>query len=123
LFTKNGKSLTAKGVKPICLFQQIFQSTYLFGAFWPINGASFLLELPFCNSDTFQLFLNEFSIQNPNELKIMILDNGAFHKAKRLVMPKTLYLYFCLHSAPKLIRLKKYGQSLRDPLLTKYTKH
>jgi len=54
LFTKNGKALTAKGVKPICPFHQVFKSTYLFGAFSPINGDKFLLELPFCNNDTFQ---------------------------------------------------------------------
>jgi hypothetical protein len=35
LFTKNGKALTAKGVKPICPFHQVFKSTYLFGAFSP----------------------------------------------------------------------------------------
>jgi len=44
-----------------------------------------------CNSMLFQLFLNEFSKQNPEELKLMVLDNGAFHKAKRLVIPKMLF--------------------------------
>ena len=102
MFTKNGKALTAKGVKPICPFQQVFQSTYLFGAFSPINGASFLLELPFCNTDNFQLFLNEFSNQNPTELKIIVLDNGAFHKAKRLIIPTNIILIFLPPFSPEL---------------------
>ncbi len=68
LFTKAGRTLTAKGVKPICKFQQVFLSTYLFGAFSPINGDSFLMELPFCNGNTFQLFLDQFSMQNEQEL-------------------------------------------------------
>jgi transposase len=102
LFTKNGRALTAKGVKPICPFQQVFQSTYLFGAFSPINGASFLLELPYCNTDTFQLFLNQFSAQSPDELKIMVLDNGAFHKAKRLIIPKNILLIFLPPFSPEL---------------------
>ena len=80
MFTKNGKALSAKGVKPICPFQQVFKSTYLFGAFSPVNGNKFLLEMPFCNTDTFQSFLNEFSEYEPEEFKIMVLDNGAFHK-------------------------------------------
>ncbi len=60
LFTRNGRSLTAKGVKPICSFQQVFKSSYLFGAFSPITGASFMLEMPQCNTANFQVFLDEF---------------------------------------------------------------
>jgi transposase len=102
LFTKNGKALTAKGVKPICPFQQIFQSTYLFGAFSPIDGNSFLLELPHCNSNNFQIFLDEFSQETPNEFKLMVLDNGAFHKAKSLNIPSNIGLLFLPPYSPEL---------------------
>ena len=102
LFTRNGKALTAKGVKPICPFHQIFKTTYLFGAFSPINGDSFLLELPACNSDTFQIYLNEFSLQNPNEFKIIGLDNGAFHKAAALTIPENMALLFLPPYSPEL---------------------
>ena len=84
--------MTAKGVQPVCPFQQVFQSTYLFGAFSPLTGDSFLLELPYCNTDSFELFLNKFSLQNPNEFKVIVPDNGAFHKAKRLQTPKDIVL-------------------------------
>ena len=90
MFTRNGKALTAKGVKPICPFQQVFKSLYLFGAFSPINGDQFLLEMPNCDAINFQLFLNEFSAQNPTEFKIIVLDNGAFHKAKSLIIPTNI---------------------------------
>ena len=43
--------------------------------------------MPGCNSDNFQIFLNEFSLQNPTEFKIIVLDNGAFHKEKALIIP------------------------------------
>jgi hypothetical protein len=85
LFTRNGKCLTAKGVKPICPFQQVFKSLFLFGAFSPITGDQFLLEMPECNTNTFQIYLNEFSKSNPDEFKIIVLDNGAFHKATSLI--------------------------------------
>jgi transposase len=102
LFTKNGKALTASGVKPICPFQQVFQSLYLFGAFSPITGDHFLLEMPFCNGQTFQIFLNEFSLHNPEELKIIVLDNGAFHKAKKLIVPENIILIFLPPYSPEL---------------------
>jgi len=102
LFTKNGRALTAKGVKPICPFQQVFQSLYLFGTFSPINGARFMLELPNCNSINFQLFLDEFAKQNSDELKVMVLDNGAFHKAISLKIPENIILIFLPPYSPEL---------------------
>ncbi|AYD48139.1 transposase [Arachidicoccus soli] len=49
---------------------------------------------PFCNADIFQLYLDEFSKQNPNEFKIIVLDNGAFHKAKVLKVPNNIAFIF-----------------------------
>jgi transposase len=115
LFTKNGRALTAKGVKPICPFQQVFQSVYLYGAFSPVNGNHFMLELPQCNSMLFQLFLNEFSKQNPEELKLMVLDNGAFHKAKKLVIPQNIIVIFLPPYSPELNPAEKiWAQFKRD---------
>lgn len=89
-------------MKPICPFQQVFQSTYLFGAFSPINGKSFLLELPFCNNDTFQIYLDEFSKQDSDEFKIIVLDNGAFHKSTALKVPSNIKLLFLPPYCPEL---------------------
>ena len=102
LFTRNGKALTAKGIKPICPFHQVFKTLYLFGAFSPINGDKFLLEMPNCNAANFQVFLNNFSAQNPDEFKIMVLDNGAFHKAKTLIIPDNIGLLFLPPYSPEL---------------------
>lgn len=102
MFTKNGKALTAKGVKPICPFQQVFQSTYLFGAFSPITGDSFMMELPYCNTAMFQLFLDGLAKEDPDEFKIVVLDNGAFHKAKALVVPPNIILVFLPAYSPEL---------------------
>lgn len=102
MFTKNGKALTARGVKPICPFQQVFQSLYLFGAFSPIDGESFLLQMPQCNSNCFQIFLDEMSKHRPDEYKIMVLDNGAFHKARSLKIPENICLIFLPPYSPEL---------------------
>lgn len=102
MFTRAGKTLTAKGVKPKCQFQQVFISTYLFGAFSPLTGDHFILDLPFCNATTFQLYLDEFSKQNETELKVIVLDNGPFHKAKCLIIPKNIVLVFLPPYSPEL---------------------
>ena len=97
-----GKALTAKGVKPICPFQQVFKSLYVFGAFSPINGDSLLMEMPKCNTVTFQIFLNELSKQKPEEFKILTVDNGAFHKSSELVIPDNIALLFLPPYSPEL---------------------
>jgi transposase len=113
LFTKNGKALTARGIKPICPFHQIFQSLYLFGAFSPITGDSFMLEMPNCNAANFQVFLDEFSVQNEDEFKIMVLDNGAFHKAKSLTIPQNIALIFLPPYSPELNPAEKIWAKLK----------
>jgi transposase len=102
LFTRNGKALTARGVKPICTYQNVFKSTYIFGAFSPYNGDSLVMELPYCNGDNFQIFLNELSNKNSTEYKVILLDNGRFHKGKNLVIPNNIKLVFLPPYSPEL---------------------
>ena len=102
MFTRNGKGLTAKGVKPICKFQQVFKSLYLFGAYSPFSGDHFELELPNCNTNSFEVFLDEFSKKNPSEFKLILLDNGSFHKAKHLIIPNNIALLFIPPYSPEL---------------------
>jgi transposase len=58
--------------------------------------------LPYCNSMTFQKFLDIFTLQKPAELKIMFLDNGTFHKAKGLKIPENIVLMFLPPYSPEL---------------------
>jgi len=122
LFTKNGKSVTAINVKPICTFQQVFKSIWLSGAFSPITGDHFQLILPNCNTENFQIFLDNFSKENPNELKIMVLDNGRFHKAKRLIIPKNIVLLFLPPYTPELNPAEKIWAKYKREFSNKFHK-
>ena len=70
--------------------------------FSPINGENFQLILPKCNGDNFQYFLDEFSKIEPTEFKIIVLDNGAFHKGKKLIIPENIALIFLPPYSPEL---------------------
>lgn len=61
-----------------------------------------MMELPKCNAETFQIFLDQMSKDEPDELKIMVLDNGAFHKAKTLIIPGDIVLLFLPPYSPEL---------------------
>jgi len=60
------------------------------------------MELPYCNGTNFQIFLNELSKKKPDELKVIVLDNGAFHKGKSLIIPKNIVLVFLPPYSPEL---------------------
>lgn len=120
MFTRNGKSLTAINVKPICKFHQVFKSTWLFGAYSPINGNHFDLILPHCNADNFQIFLDEMSKENPRELKIIVLDNGAFHKAKKLIIPANIVLIFLPPYSPELNPSEKIWAKFKRAFTNKW---
>jgi transposase len=120
LHTKYGRGLTAKGVQPVCTFQQVFKYTYLFGAFSPITGNKFLMEMPFCNTETFQEYLHEFSLNIPNEFKIIVLDNGAFHKARHLKIPENIKLLFLPPYSPELNPAEKIWKHIKRKFTNKY---
>ena len=75
---------------------------YLLGVFSPINGDKYLLEMRGCNAANFQVFLDGLTAQNPEEFKIMVLDNGVFHKAKSLKVSDNIALIFLPAHSPEL---------------------
>jgi transposase len=116
LLTILRRMLTMKGIKPIAPYQHKFDNLYLFGAFSPINGDNYLLEMPACNSEAFQVFLDQFSSQKPTEFKIIVLDNGAFHHARRISIPKNIALIFLPPYSPELNPAEKIWRFLKDHL-------
>ena len=113
------KALTIRGVKPVCNYQHKFENTYLFGAFSPVDGSHFILDLPHCNADTFQIFLDDFSAVEKDEFKIMLLDNGAFHHAKKLKVPDNVALLFLPPYSPELNPAEKVWWILKRELKMK----
>jgi transposase len=110
------RCLTAKGIKPITPYQHRFKNFYLFGAYSPVNGDHFTLEFPYCNGDCFEQYLEAFSAYKPNEFKILLLDNGAFHKAKQLIIPDNIELLFLPPYSPELNPAEKIWRHLKDKL-------
>lgn len=122
LLTLAHKALTARGVKPLCVYQHHFETTYLYGAFSPVNGNHLVLELPCCNSDHFQVFLNELSAQEPQEFKILLLDNAGFHKAKTLEVPHNIHLEFLPKYNPESNPAEKVWWRLKREVKTRFFK-
>jgi transposase len=87
-----GKYLTASGVKPICTYQHVFRTTYLYGSYSPINGDSFVWEIEGVNTEIFGSYLKELSLHKPKEYKIVVIDNAGFHSTKNMIIPENIFL-------------------------------
>lgn len=107
------RPITARGVKPIQPVQHVFQSCYLYGSVEPASGDGFFSELPSLNADGFQIYLNEFSHQYPDQFIIMLVDNSGAHTAKRLVTPANLLLLFFPAYCPELNPMERFWEDLK----------
>ncbi len=110
------RCLTARGVKPIVPYQHRFQNFYLYGAYAPGNGDHFTLEMPYCNADGFQCWMDAFAEHHPQEFKVVILDNGAFHKAASLDVPANIALSFLPPYSPELNPAEQIWDHIKDQL-------
>jgi hypothetical protein len=106
--------ITARGVQPLFPSAYRFESLYLYGAVEPLTGASFFLELPSLTTQGFQLFLDHFAAADPASFHLLLLDNGAFHKAHSLRLPPNIALLFLPPSAPALNPIERLWRDLKD---------
>jgi transposase len=75
--------------------------------------------MPYCDTECFEVFLNELSKQQPDEYKILFLDNGAFHKSIRLTIPNNIALCFLPPYSPELNPAEKVWAFLKKKLTNK----
>lgn len=108
------RRITARGVQPLLPAGYRFESLYLYGAVEPLTGKSFFLELPLLNTQGFQLFLEHFAATDPTTFHLVLLDNGAFHKAHALHLPQNVALLFFPPYAPELNPIERLWRDLKD---------
>ena len=102
LKTLVGRLITACGIKPLGQWQWKFQTFWLYGAVEPASGEYFFLQFSHVDTDCYQRFLDEFSPAYADSLNILQVDNGLFHKAKRLRIPDNIILLFQPPYSPEL---------------------
>ena len=108
------RRITARGLQPVVPAAYRFESLYLYGAVEPTTGQSFFLELPALNSSLFQLFLEQLAATAPAHFHLLVLDNGAFHKARSLRLPPNVGLLFLPPYAPELNPIERLWRDLKD---------
>jgi transposase len=108
--------LTVMGVKPVSNFQHRFENFYVYGAVEPSTGERFFLELPYLNSEMFQIFIDEFSKKYGDTINIMVVDNGRYHIARALEIPRNVEFVFLPPYSPELNPIERLWQFIKDKL-------
>jgi transposase len=116
LLTVRRRRLTARGVQPLGRVQHVFEWFYVYGAVEPTTGDRFFLELPYLNTDGFQIFVDAFAAAFPDSLNLLVLDNSGAHTAQRLMLPANVRLVFLPPYCPELNPIERVWRDLKDAL-------
>jgi transposase len=96
--------------------QQVFEWYYVYGAVEPTTGARFFLELPYLNTEMFQLFGDAFAHAFPDSLNSLVLDNSGAHTSSQLTLPENVRLLFLPPYCPELHPIERVWRDLKDAM-------
>lgn len=116
LHTLVGRLISACGIKPLGQWQWKFQTFWLYGAVEPASGEHFFWQFSHVDTDCYQRFLEQFSPAYAETLNILQVDNGLFHKAKRLRVPDNIILLFQPPHSPELNPIERWWEHLKRDL-------
>ena len=112
------RRITLPGIKPVAEIDTRYESVYLYGAVEPLTGERFFLEFSHITSECFQCFIEKFSEVFRESLKVLVLDNGRFHQAKSLEIPKNIVFVFLPAYSPELNPIERLWQDIKAKLFT-----
>ena len=72
------------------------------------------LVLPYANTDCMNIFLEEVSKRYPNNYILMVEDNAAWHKSKRINIPAIIEIFPLLPYTPELNPIEMIWDEVRE---------
>jgi hypothetical protein len=82
----------------------------------PTTGDRFFLELPYLNTEGFQIFVDAFAAAFPDRLNLLVLDNSGVHTAQRLTLAADVRLVFLPPYCPELNPIERVWRDLKHAL-------
>ena len=101
-------------MRPYVARQIVREYVYVFGAVSPYDGQHASLVLPWANTETMSLFLEEVSRRYPDEYILMFMDQAGWHRAKNLRIPANIELAFLPPYSPELNPQEQIWDELRE---------
>lgn len=108
------KRITGKGIRPIISSEIKREYEYLFGLIEPLTGKDFMMEMPRLDTDTMQVFVDEFEKEDPQSLHLILVDNASSHTTKKLKVSGNIIFIFLPAYAPELNPIERFWKELKD---------
>ena len=90
------------------------ENFYLYGSVNSHSGDDFYLDLPYVNTDRFNLYLREFSKHVGEKKVILIMDGASWHKSKYLKIPKNIEFMILPAYSPELNPIERLWKYIKD---------
>ncbi len=118
---KNGQTRiwAKKGTRPRMPADQRYKNAYLFGAICPAHGKGAALMLPWANTTTMQMHLDEISCHVARKAHAVILmDRAGWHTTGKLKVPKNITIILLPSRSPELNPVENIWQYIRQNWLS-----
>ena len=102
-----------KGLRPSVPCHHIREYRYVYGAVSPLEGDSFFLIMPYCNTESMNVFLRELSAEYRDDYILLAADNAAWHRARTLLVPENVEIFPLLPYTPELNPIEQIWKELR----------
>lgn len=80
----------------------------------PLTGKSFMLELPNLETETMQIFMDEFGKEDEESLHLILVDNASSHTTEKLKVGENIVLIFLPANSPELNPIERFWKELKD---------
>ena len=101
------------GIRPTVPCHHIREYRYAYGAVDPMDGASFFLVMPYCNTQCMQVFLNHLRLAYPEDIIALVCDGAAWHKSGKLKVPDGMTLLHIPPYTPEMNPIEQIWRELR----------
>jgi hypothetical protein len=108
------KRITGKGIRPLISSEIRREYYYLFGIIEPLTGKSLMLELPDLETETMQIFMDEFGKEDEESLHLILVDNASSHTTEKLKVRENIVFIFLPAHAPELNPIERFWKELKD---------
>lgn len=93
--------------------KQGYQNFYIYGAVEAKTGDMFSLFLPWVNTEMMNLYLENMSLEYPDQQIVIIMDQAGWHKSNDLVVPDNIEIIYLPPYSPELNPVERLWKYLK----------
>ena len=108
-----GRCWAQRGTPYRIQVQPGYKFFYVYAGVSPITGDSFILFLPWVNTDIMNVYLLELSYAYRDKWVMILMDQAGWHKSQTLTVPKNIHIDYLPPYSPELNPVEKLWLWLR----------